>query len=91
MTTADLVLAVALAVFAAAILLGLLSFLRGPATPDRLVATDTLTVIATALLAALAPQLESALYLDVALVYGVLAFVGVIALARIIETGSKRA
>ena len=78
-----------LAVFAAAILLGLLSFLRGPATPDRLVATDTLTVIATALLATLATVLQSALYLDVALVYGVLAFVGVVALARIIETGNK--
>ncbi|MHB9004587.1 MAG: monovalent cation/H+ antiporter complex subunit F, partial [Coriobacteriia bacterium] len=28
-------------------------------------------------------------YLDVALVYGVLAFVGVVALARIIETGKR--
>lgn len=79
----------ALIVFAAAILLGLLRFLRGPATPDRLVAADILTVIATAVLVALAPLLESALYLDVALIYSVLAFVGIVALARIIETGKK--
>jgi len=90
MTAETMLQIAALAVFAMAILLGLLSFMRGPATPDRLVATDTLTVIATALLAALATVLQSALYLDVALVYGVLAFVGVIALARIIETGSKK-
>jgi len=89
-TLAELLQLVALTLFAAAILLGLLRLVRGPATPDRLVAADTLTVIATALLAALAPRLGSALYLDVALVYGVLAFVGVVALARIIETGGVR-
>lgn len=89
--TPELILqSAALAVFAAAIVLGLLSFLRGPATPDRLVATDTLTVITTALLAMLAALLQSVLYLDVALVYGVLAFVGVVALARIIESGGKK-
>jgi multisubunit Na+/H+ antiporter MnhF subunit len=32
---------------------------------------------------------DSALYLDIALVHGVLAFVGVVALARIIETGKR--
>jgi multisubunit Na+/H+ antiporter MnhF subunit len=66
----------------------LLSFSRlalGPAAPDRLVAADTLGIIATAALALLAWLLGSALYLDVALVYGVLAFVGVVALARAIE------
>jgi multicomponent Na+:H+ antiporter subunit F len=66
----------------------LLSFFRlalGPAAPDRLVAADTLGIIATAGLALLAWLLGSALYLDVALVYGVLAFVGVVALARAIE------
>lgn len=60
----------------------------GPYAPDRIVAADTLSVIATALIAFLAQTFESSLFLDVALLYGVLAFVGVIALARTIE-GNK--
>ncbi len=68
-----------------ALLLGFLRLARGPAAPDRLVAADTLGVIATAGLALLAWLLDSSLYLDVALVYGVLSFVGVVALARAVE------
>jgi multisubunit Na+/H+ antiporter MnhF subunit len=80
---------VVLALFAAALLLGMLRLFAGPQTPDRIVAADTLGVITTAGLAVLALLLDSALYLDIALVYGVLAFVGVVALARIIETGRR--
>ncbi len=57
----------------------------GPSAADRLVAADTLGVITTAALVGLAAWLDSPLYLDVALVYGVLAFVGSIALARALE------
>jgi multicomponent Na+:H+ antiporter subunit F len=75
----------AFALFSVALLLGLVRFALGPATPDRLVAADTLSVITTAGLAGVAVLLDSPLYLDVALVYGVLSFVGVVALARAIE------
>lgn len=75
----------AFALMALALLLGLVRFGLGPRTPDRLVAADTLSVITTAGLAGAAALLASPLYLDVALVYGVLAFVGVVALARAIE------
>ena len=57
----------------------------GPGTADRIVAADTLSVIATGAIVVLAMLFDSALYLDVALLYGVLAFVGVVALARAIE------
>lgn len=76
---------VALLLLGAALFLGFLRLSRGPAAPDRLVAADTLSVIASAGLALLAWLLDSALYLDVALVYGVLSFVGVVAIARAIE------
>jgi multisubunit Na+/H+ antiporter MnhF subunit len=75
----------ALALLGLALFLGFLRLSRGPAAPDRLVAADTLSVIATAGLVLLAWLLDSALYLDVALVYGVLSFVGVAAMARAIE------
>ena len=67
--------------------LALLRLWIGPHAPDRIVAADTLSVIATGTIVILALLFDSALYLDVALLYGVLAFVGVVALARTIEGG----
>jgi multisubunit Na+/H+ antiporter MnhF subunit len=75
----------ALALIGVALLLGLVRLVLGPHSPDRIVAADTLSVITTAGLAGLALLLHSPVYLDVALIYGVLAFVGVIAIARAIE------
>jgi multisubunit Na+/H+ antiporter MnhF subunit len=67
--------------------LALLRLWKGPGTADRIVAADTLSVIATGAIVILALLFDSALYLDVALLYGLLAFVGVVALARAIEGG----
>jgi multisubunit Na+/H+ antiporter MnhF subunit len=75
----------ALALLCGALLLGVLRLALGPRSPDRIVAADTLSVITTAGLAGLAALLGSPLYLDVALIYGVLAFVAVVAIARAIE------
>ena len=83
--TPNLLEAIASGMVGVALLLGLVRLALGPRSPDRIVAGDTLSVIATAGLAGLAVLLDSPLYLDVALIYGVLAFVGVVAIARAIE------
>jgi multisubunit Na+/H+ antiporter MnhF subunit len=83
--TLGLVDLIVLGLLGAASGLALIRLWIGPYSPDRIVATDTLAVIATATIAFLALLFDSALYLDVALIYGVLAFVGVVALARAIE------
>ncbi len=72
-----------------ALVLGLWRLFKGPTVPDRVVAADTLAIIVTACLVWLASQLDNPIYLDIALVYGVLAFVAVVAIARAIE-GSHR-
>ena len=64
------------------VILSMARLLMGPTTADRLVATDTLAVISTAGIATLAAVFDNPVYLDVALVYGTLAFVGTVALAR---------
>ncbi|MEJ2609976.1 MAG: monovalent cation/H+ antiporter complex subunit F [Candidatus Thiodiazotropha sp.] len=74
-----------LVLLGSAVFLSLLRLLLGPTTPDRVVAADTLAVMTTSGLVVLAALLGSALYLDVALIYGTLAFVGVVAIARAIE------
>ena len=78
-----------LCVLGAAVALGLARLWLGPRAGDRIVAADTLSVIATAGIVLLALFLDNPLYLDVALIYGVLAFVGVVALARAIGGGSR--
>lgn len=70
-----------------ALLIALLRLALGPSAPDRVVAADTLTVITTIAIVGLALLFGNPLYLDVALVFGVLAFVGVVAIARAIEGG----
>lgn len=82
---------IGLLLFGAAILMSAWRLLKGPATPDRIVAGDTLNVIATAGIALLAALFDNPIYLDVALIYGVLSFVGTVALARTIEARSTKA
>lgn len=79
----------ALVLIGSALLLSMARLLLGPAAPDRVVAADTLGVITTAGLALLAWLFHSPLYLDLALVLGALAFIGVVAIARAIEGGAK--
>jgi multisubunit Na+/H+ antiporter MnhF subunit len=75
----------AFAMLGLAMLLSLIRMALGPAAPDRVVASDTLGLITTVGIAALAVLLENPLFLDVALVYGVLSFVAIVAIARAIE------
>jgi len=70
-----------------AVLLGLVRLVIGPAAPDRVVAADTLAMITTVALTGFAVWFDSEIYLDVALIYGTLAFVGIVAIARAIEGG----
>ena len=70
-----------------AIVLGILRLVIGPETVDRVVAVDLLTIVTIALIALLAHHAERYIYLDVALVYGLLSFLGVLAVARFVEKG----
>ncbi|WP_316860154.1 monovalent cation/H+ antiporter complex subunit F [uncultured Cohaesibacter sp.] len=74
---------------AIALLLAFYRFVVGPHLVDQVVAFDVLTIIAVTaiVLAALATGRE--IYLDVALVYALLSFLGVIVAARYLEGGEK--
>lgn len=54
---------------------------------DRVVAMDMLTIIAIVLIALYAHIAGRFVYLDVALVYGLLSFLSVLAVARFIDRG----
>jgi multicomponent Na+:H+ antiporter subunit F len=69
------------------IVFGIIRLVKGPDTVDRVVAIDLLTIVTIALIALLAHTAERYIYLDVALVYGLLSFLGVLAVARYLEKG----
>lgn len=62
-------------------------FLKGPTCADRVVALDTMTVIGISLIVMLSFSAGRIIYLDVALVYALLSFLGVLAVARYMERG----
>ncbi len=70
-----------------AVLFSLIRLFKGPTVFDRLLAADTLAVITTALLTLMSLLFSRVIYMDVALVYVVLGFVGVVVVARYLEGG----
>ena len=74
-------------IIGAGMLLCLLRMLKGPSSADRAVAVDTSATVTTALLVLLGFVFKRYVYLDVALVYAVLTFIGAVAIARYLEGG----
>jgi multicomponent Na+:H+ antiporter subunit F len=70
-----------------ALVLALVRFLRGPDTADRVVAFDVLTIVGITAIVLVALAAGRGIYLDVALVYALLSFLGVIVVARYLEQG----
>ncbi|MGB9824584.1 MAG: monovalent cation/H+ antiporter complex subunit F [Candidatus Hydrothermia bacterium] len=70
-----------------ALILATVRFLLGPTASDRVVATDILTTMTTIILVLIALLSGRSIYLDVALVYAVLSFIAVVAIARYMEGG----
>jgi len=84
---AEIILNIAFVLIFLSIVLGIIRLVIGPATVDRVVAVDLLTIIAIAVIGLLAHVANRYIYLDVALVYGLLSFLGVLAVARFLEKG----
>jgi len=57
----------------------------GPTAPDRVVAIDALTSLMVSVLVILGVLYGASFYLDVALVYAILAFLGTLAIAKYLE------
>lgn len=76
-----------MALAGAGMLLALIRLLKGPNIPSRAVALDVLTLITMPVMVGLAITSGRVIYLDVALVYGILSFLGVISLARYFDQG----
>ena len=72
---------------AAGAALGAYRLMKGPNAPSRAVSLDVLTVITLPLIVGLAVHTERAILIDVAFVYALLSFLGVMSLARYFDRG----
>ncbi len=69
------------------IILSFIRLIKGPTIADRAVALDVMTIIAVSLIVYIAAVSGRIIYLDVAMVYGLISFLGVVAIARYLEGG----
>jgi multicomponent Na+:H+ antiporter subunit F len=83
----DSLIYLAAALAGAAFLLTLWRFIVGPTAADRIIAFDGLTIVSITGIVLGALAAGRGIYLDVALVYALLSFLGVIVVARYIERG----
>jgi multicomponent Na+:H+ antiporter subunit F len=66
-------------------LFAVIRLIVGPTPADRVVSLDTLNVIVIGVIGLLALTFNNSLYLDIAIVYGILAFIETIVFARYLE------
>jgi multicomponent Na+:H+ antiporter subunit F len=79
--------AAALTLLGGSLLLALVRLVRGPDLANRVVALDLLSVLGVGIAAAAAVLSGDAVYLDIALILALIAFVSTVAFARYAERG----
>jgi multicomponent Na+:H+ antiporter subunit F len=84
---AEILMYMAASIALSAVLIASVRLVLGPTAADRAVALDSMTVISISLIVFVALEAARTIYLDVALVYGILSFLGVVAVARYLEGG----
>jgi multicomponent Na+:H+ antiporter subunit F len=93
MLTNDVFLAGAIQTAMALLLISMVLVLwrlsKGPTTADRVISMDLLSVLVVAFLVTLSFHTRQTSYLDVAIAYACIAFLGTIALARFIQRASR--
>ena len=70
---------------ALSLMLTLIRFLKGPTLADRVVAFDSMSIIATSLLVVLSFYFNRSLYLDLAFVFGLMGFIGTVVFAKFLD------
>ena len=87
MSTEQLFFIIMFSIMGLALLLLAYRLIKGPTTPDRIVSIDAMTTLFVSILVFLSYLFKRAIYLDVAFIYAILAFVSVLVIARYLERG----
>jgi multicomponent Na+:H+ antiporter subunit F len=81
------ILSIALGIMLLSVIFSLIRFVKGPCYSDRVIAFDVMTISSLAIIAGIAYMTNRVIYLDIAMVYGILSFLGVLVVARYLEKG----
>jgi len=81
----EIVYIIAIVLISLSLILSMARLVKGPTAADRVLALDTMSIVVTAGLTLLAYHFQRYIYVDVALIYAVLGFIGVIIIARYLE------
>ncbi len=87
MINPEMIIHVAVAIMGLAMFLAMIRFVKGPSVVDRVVAFDSLTVTSLVIISIIAVLSNRMIYFDVAIVYGLLSFIGVIVVAKYLKKG----
>jgi multicomponent Na+:H+ antiporter subunit F len=79
-----------LAILGVALVFAFVRMIRGPRSPDRLVALEVMSAIGISMMALSAILFDQPVLLDVILVVALVSFIGTVALATFIERRSMR-
>ena len=87
MISPEMIVYIAVGVMTLAMLMAMVRFVKGPSVVDRVVAFDSLTISSLVVISVIAMLSNRMIYFDVAIVYGLLSFIGVIVVAKYIQKG----
>ena len=76
------VIAIALAAF-----ITLIRIMLGPTVPDRVVGVDTLNTLIVAGMILLGAAYDRVIYIDIAIVYALLSYIGTLVIAKYLQGG----
>ena len=78
---------ISVAISLIAVLVALVRFVKGPEKVDRIVAIDVISIIGLTLILLMSTIMKRIIYIDVAIVYAILGFIGVIVVSRFLKRG----
>lgn len=83
----EIVLSISLLLIAVASLLYLYRLVKGPSTPDRVIALDAIGINLIGITAIISVILTSSSFVEIILLLGILAFIGTVAFSKFLEKG----
>ncbi len=81
----NIILTAAVTIILLSMVISTIRFIIGKSSVDRVIAFDIMTISSIALIGIIAYTAQRIIYIDVALVYGLLSFLAVIIIAKYLE------
>ncbi|MCT4782472.1 MULTISPECIES: Na(+)/H(+) antiporter subunit F1 [Exiguobacterium] len=84
----DILIYISLAILVIAMLFMLYRVVKGPTTPDRVIALDSIGIALISVVALLSILLDTTMFFEVILLLSILAFIGTVAFSKYLERGA---